>query len=153
MNTKTMVAGLAIGFLLISAGIHSTQSVRAETGAAATSQAMTADWDEDCHATMMMMMMMRLMHQHHGMMDQGMMRDWPDGMMDDGPGMMDDGMMDDGMMGDGPGMMDASPVPEATTAPPSSDPGAEALAPDASPEAGHEQHHASPSPSASPGPS
>jgi hypothetical protein len=57
-------------------------------------------------------------------------------------------MMGEGMMGASP-----APEPEATTAPPSTAPGDQTPAPDASSVAGHEQHHPSSSPSASPGPS
>ena len=146
MNTKSMVAGMAIGSLLV-IGIQATQSVRAESGAAPTGQTreMSAR-HEDCHMSMASMMWM--MHQHHAMMG-----DWPDGMMGDGMmGASPDGMMGDGMMGASPdGMMGASPEPEATTAPPSTGPGDQTPAPDASSVAGHEEHHPSPSPVASPG--
>jgi hypothetical protein len=151
MNNKTMVAGLAIGSLLIGAGIQATQSVRAESGAAPTSHASgMSGWQEDCHTTMASMMWM--LHQHHAMMGAG-----PEGMMGADETMMGagpEGMMgaDEGMMGAGPeGMMGDGP--EGMTAPPSTGPSAETLAPDASLGAGHDQHHPAPSPLVSPEPS
>jgi hypothetical protein len=83
------------------------------------------------------------------MMGSGMMGDWPDGMM--GSGMMGSGMMGDwpdGMMGSGP--EEASPDVEPTLDTPSTGPGDQAPAPDATSVAGHEEHHPSPSPVASP---
>ena len=164
MNTKTMVAGLAIGSLLIGAGINAVQSVRAETDAIPTVQSREmSGWHADFHSAMASMMWM--MHQHlgmmghgmmgHGMMGHAMMGDDSEAMMGDGPeGMMGDGMMGDGMMGDdSEAMIGATPLPEATTAPPSTGPSTETPAPDASLGAGHEQHHLTASPVASPEPS
>ena len=153
MNTKTMVAGLAIGSLLIGAGINAVQSVRAETDAIPTVQSREmSGWHADFHSAMASMMWM--MHQHLGMMGHGMMGHgmMGHGMM--GHGMMGHGMMGDGMMGDdSEAMTGATPLPEATTAPPRTGPSTETPAPDASLGAGHEQHHLTPSPVASPEPS
>ena len=174
MNTKTMVAGLAIGSLLIGAGINAVQSVRAETDAIPTVQSREmSGWHADFHSAMASMMWM--MHQHLGMMGDGMMGHgmmghgmMGDGMMgDDSEAMMGDGMMGDDMMGDdmmgddseamtgddSEAMMGATPLPEATTAPPSTGPSTETPAPDASLGAGPEQHHLTASPVASPEPS
>ena len=137
MNTKTLVAGLAVGSLLV-VGVQATQSVRAESGPSPMSQArQMSGWHEDCQGSMASMMWM--MHQHHAMMGGHMMGE---GMMGAGP----EGMMDGGMMG-------VSPTPEAMAAPPSAVPSPEALAPGATSGAGHELHHPSPSPVASASPS
>jgi hypothetical protein len=151
MNTKSMVAGMAIGSLLVVAGLPATQVVRAESGTSMSRPASgMIGGHEDCHTTMASMMWM--MHQHHAMMGDDMMGASPDSMMgDDMMGASPDSMMGDDMMGEG--IMGASPEPEAPTAPAGTAPGDQTPSPDASSVAGHEQHHPSPSPSVTPGPS
>ena len=83
MNTKSMVAGMAIGSLLVIGHPgHPGRSAPRVARRDGSDPRGDVGGHEDCHTSMASMMWM--MHQHHAMMGEGMMGDGPDGMMGDG---------------------------------------------------------------------